>query len=503
MPAARRDRPATGLACVAASVLLFALNNALIQAVALRPLAMLQARSLLEWCLLSVALGARVPPAAASGTAAARFFGETPLRPVLFLRSGAYWVFIVLFWNALANMPIGDATSLVFLSPFVAAFFGWLLLGETVRSRILGCLLLSLAGIGLITQPTFLFGGAAADEAPAGAADYRRGVLFACGAAVAGGLLPVLTRRSREAHWATVEHVSALASSVVFTPLALGASALAGGAAAEAASWEGLRDPATLLLLGAVALLSFAALGLNTYGYQHEKVAVASAMIYIEIPASYLLQYVVFGVLLTPTQLLGVALVIASGLINLYPRLRESQGAVAPLPDKAPRNGNESGPEPTDVQREDGSVDPKSILSIASVIDVPGEREEAQGESASDGSAAPGAAGANKMFRRPLLASALVVGAVVGTGVLVARVAPLTDGSPAPEPLQEAQRLLELAERILAACGPPVTESCPALCDAHLCCLDRGDPCDDGLRRECAVYAGCRALFDLRRAPQH
>ena len=101
------------------------------------------------------------------------------------------------------------------------------------------------------------------------------------------------------------------------------------------------------------------------------------------------------------------------------------------------------------------------------------------------------------------MASVLVVRAVVGMGVLVARVASLGHESPAPEPQQEAQRLLELAERILAACGPPVTDRCPALCDAHLCCLDRGDPCDDGLRRECAVYAGCRALSDLRRAPQH
>ena len=54
-----------------------------------------------------------------------------------------------------------------------------------------GCLWLSLVGIVSITRLAFFF-GEEKDETWAGV-DYHHGTRFACGAAVMGNLLPVLT----------------------------------------------------------------------------------------------------------------------------------------------------------------------------------------------------------------------------------------------------------------------------------------------------------------------
>ena len=145
--------------------------------------------------------------------------------------------------------------------------------------------------------------------------------------------------------------------------------------------------------------------------------------------------------------------------------------------------------------------DPRSMLRVSDLSD-----DEVEKESDSDDSSAIAAARAKRSFCRPLLVILLVVGAVVGASVGIGFL--VTDGDPlahrsAALELKEAQRLLELAESIVAACGDPTNDECSKLCDPNMCCMsdiDQGDPCDDGIGRECAVYAGCTALLDLRRA---
>ena len=234
-------------------------------------------------------------------------------------------------------MPVGDATALVYCAPLLTALYGWALLGERVPPKVFGCLALSLLGVGLIMPPTFLLGRGAEGRAETGPG-YDRGALCACGSALVGGLLPVLVRKSRECHWATVEHVAALGSSAVFTPAALALLALERrGGVAPAASPEtpqGFPDPRQLLLLGLVALIGFAGLGLQTYGYQRARAARASAMNFLEIPFSYVLQYLLFGDLLRPAQGVGMLLVVAGGLLNLYsgvPRLVPPNSPYTPI----------------------------------------------------------------------------------------------------------------------------------------------------------------------------
>ena len=136
------------------------------------------------------------------------------------------------------------------------------------------------------------------------------------------------------------------------------------------------------------------------------------------------------------------------------------------------------------------------------------EAPEEEEESENDDSSAHTASRARQSFCRKLLVVALAVGIIlgssVGIGLLVtggdlrAHRSAALDLQEAQD-RQEAQRLLELAESIVVACSDPTNDECPALCDANMCCINHGDPCGDGIKRECAAYAGCRALLDGRR----
>mmetsp|Transcript_3645 Transcript_3645/g.8239 ORF Transcript_3645/g.8239 Transcript_3645/m.8239 type:complete len:412 (-) Transcript_3645:270-1505(-) len=317
-----------GLLCVTSSAFLFGLIAALVKFIGMNVYVILQARGTLQWIFSLVAVYAFV----SAPSTVAQFFGESRHRPILLLRAGLYWSFLSLFWGSLAHMPVGDATALVYCAPLFTALFGWLLLGEKVPPGCSWCLTLSLVGVGLITRPAFLFGDSGTDRTVS-IAEYNIGAIFACGSAVVGGLLPVLVRKSKECHWATVTHVTDLCSGAIFTPVALTVITLRqkyGVAPDDDAPgiWDGLQDPTKLLLLLLLSVLGFAGLGLQTYGYQRERAARASAMNFLEIPFSYGLQYLLFGDALSPIQGLGALLVISGGLLNILAKSVEGLGSL-------------------------------------------------------------------------------------------------------------------------------------------------------------------------------
>jgi drug/metabolite transporter (DMT)-like permease len=65
------------------------------------------------------------------------------------------------FYFALTRLPLAEATVLHFTNPLWTALFAALLLGERVSPRVLGSILVSLAGVVLVARPSALFGAAA------------------------------------------------------------------------------------------------------------------------------------------------------------------------------------------------------------------------------------------------------------------------------------------------------------------------------------------------------
>ena len=65
-----------------------------------------------------------------------------------------------------------------------------------------------------------------------------------------------------------------------------------------------------------------------------------------------------------------------------------------------------------------------------------------------------------------------------------------------------AQEELEIAERVISACGETNLNKdkseCQTLCHGSMCCFENDDEygCQDDLSKDCAVYAGCEALIE-------
>jgi len=320
-----------GLASVTGSAIMFGCVAVLVKLAKMPTLPMLQMRAIVQWVVSLVVLTIIRRGDSSSGWMAL-LFGTTQESPWLLLRALVYWTFMLLWWTALSYMPVGDATTLVYIGPVFTSFFGWLILGETIRFTTFLCLALALAGVALVTQPEFLFGASGSDGK---GANYVDGACLALSAAVLAGLLPSLVRLSKECHWASVEHCTALLSGILFTPAAFGVSMLVNHFSSSDVinmSWHASRGTYALVL--AVAVVEFIALGLQTYGYQHEEVSKAGIMTFLEVPFAYLLQYLVFDDRFNGFNIVGVVLILICGLVTICTYGDEG--------DDAPTSGSEA-----------------------------------------------------------------------------------------------------------------------------------------------------------------
>eukprot|EP00579_Thalassiosira_antarctica_P017372 CAMPEP_0201944994 /NCGR_PEP_ID=MMETSP0903-20130614/53678_1 /ASSEMBLY_ACC=CAM_ASM_000552 /TAXON_ID=420261 /ORGANISM="Thalassiosira antarctica, Strain CCMP982" /LENGTH=363 /DNA_ID=CAMNT_0048488053 /DNA_START=35 /DNA_END=1124 /DNA_ORIENTATION=- len=67
--------------------------------------------------------------------------------------------------------------------------------------------------------------------------------------------------------------------------------------------------------------------------------------------------------------------------------------------------------------------------------------------------------------------------------------------------IPEQQELLEIAERVITACSENELNGdrseCQQLCHLKLCCFESGEySCEEDESKDCAVYAGCKALVE-------
>merc|ERR1711871_496552 len=52
-------------------------------------------------------------------------FGEPAERGMLLFRASLYWFFLFCWWTGLRYLPVGDATSLVYMYPVLTALLSW------------------------------------------------------------------------------------------------------------------------------------------------------------------------------------------------------------------------------------------------------------------------------------------------------------------------------------------------------------------------------------------
>lgn len=80
-------------------------------------------------------------------------------RPLLVVRAVLGYIALSAFYYAVVNLPLADATVIQYTNPIFAALIAVPVLGERVRAKEVVSVLVALAGVVLVTQPAFLFGG--------------------------------------------------------------------------------------------------------------------------------------------------------------------------------------------------------------------------------------------------------------------------------------------------------------------------------------------------------
>jgi drug/metabolite transporter (DMT)-like permease len=199
----------------------------------------------------------------------------------------------VLFFAAIARMPLADALALVFVAPIVVTALSPWLLGERVGVRRWSAVAVGFLGVLVMVRPGF--------------AEMGLGHLLALGAGIVYGLYSLATRRLSGSAPALV--------TLTYTAL-LGAVAMS---LAVPFVWlpPTPGDLGLMVLTGCIAMIGHF---LIIRAFEQAEASLLAPFIYTEIVMATTLGFLVFGDFPDPWTWIGIAVVIASGL---YIMIRE------------------------------------------------------------------------------------------------------------------------------------------------------------------------------------
>lgn len=213
---------------------------------------------------------------------------------------------LMCFYYAITHLPLGDATVIQFTNPAFVAIFAVFLLGEGLRVRDLAATFVCLAGVALIAQPSFLFGGGG------------RLPLFGVGVALLGAVISamaytVVRRLGRSEH----PLVIVLWFPMVATPLTLPLALLAGY----------VPDLVDVAVLFGVGLSSQLAQVRMTQGLKLERAARATAITYLQVVFAFIWGLLLFSEVPTLLTVVGTVVIIATTFAVSASKTRGAAGA--------------------------------------------------------------------------------------------------------------------------------------------------------------------------------
>ncbi len=218
------------------------------------------------------------------------------------VRAALMLVATALFFQALKTLPVADAIAIFFVEPFILTLLGGLILREPIGPRRYIACAVGFAGALLIIQPSFAAFGAVA--------------MLPLGTALLFAFYMILTRRmATRMHPITLQTYTGLAAMCLGLPVLV---ALNGsGIAALDPSWPDMRTVWLLLGMGVCATASHICL---SFALSFAPASLLAPMQYLEIVGATVLGLLIFGDFPNALSLVGIALIIASGL---YVFLRE------------------------------------------------------------------------------------------------------------------------------------------------------------------------------------
>jgi drug/metabolite transporter (DMT)-like permease len=215
------------------------------------------------------------------------------------LRATLIMVATGLFFSALRSMPIADAIAVFFVEPFILTLLGAVLLKETVGPRRIIACFIGFIGALFVIRPSFANTGAV--------------TLLPLGTAACFAVYMILTRQmAQKMHPLAMQSYTAIAAVVLSAPVLW---------LADGSNIPGL-DPvwpnafAVQMMIGVGIMATLAHL-LISFAMSKAPASTLAPLQYLEIVTATIFGITIFGDIPTSTTLLGVAIIISSGLYIL------------------------------------------------------------------------------------------------------------------------------------------------------------------------------------------
>jgi drug/metabolite transporter (DMT)-like permease len=227
----------------------------------------------------------------------------------------------------LSQLPIGDATVIIFMAPVFTAIFANVFMGETMTQAEVGLMMLSTFGVLLVARPTVLgFEG----DPPPSYATSPRSVVFAIGivGASCSAMTNLLVRQLTDVH-AMVTITWLFISNTLSAPLLLYAFRMQPITPSGVNPW--------LCVLG-IGLVGFAGQGFKTLGLKWEKAGPGTMMRNLDLFFAFTYQYFIFNEPMHTLSVVGAGLTLVSsigvGVLKLQ-RKRTEKARKSPAPDSS------------------------------------------------------------------------------------------------------------------------------------------------------------------------
>jgi drug/metabolite transporter (DMT)-like permease len=304
---------APGIACVVAAMVMLSLQDSLVKWLgATYPLhQIVLIRSLIAIGLTMIALAAT----SRLGHLRTRRWSLHLTRGLLLLVTNSA------FFLALVAMPIAEAVAMFFVAPLFITILSATVLNEPIGPKRIAAVLLGFAGVMIMVRPgSGLFGYTA---------------LLPVGAAATYAVMQILTRRlgttDSAATMACYVHASFIVAGAAMG-LAVGDGRFAGSDDPSLdfllRSWR-MPSGEDLPLFGLVGLLIAAASVLLSQAYRVTEAATIAPFEYIALPLSAVWGFLLWGDVLDATALLGMALIVGSGVFVIL-RTEQARSSAEP-----------------------------------------------------------------------------------------------------------------------------------------------------------------------------
>jgi drug/metabolite transporter (DMT)-like permease len=228
------------------------------------------------------------------------------------LRAGLILLATGAFFTALRVMPIADAIAIFFVEPFILTLFGALFLGESIGWRRLAACGVGFCGALVVIRPSF--------------SEFGLVALLPLVTAVSFAFYMILTRRvARRMHPVALQGWTALAAFAIILPVLL----LFDGSTVAVFDPVMPAGSVWLFLLG-VGLTATMSHLMISGALRFAPAATIAPLQYLEIVTASILGYLIFADLPDVQTLLGIAIIMASGIFVILRERRDQR--VVPVP---------------------------------------------------------------------------------------------------------------------------------------------------------------------------